>query len=65
MCGVPPRVCGELSVGEELTRSRSALTLSGSCSRSRGVSANSVRLKGRMNGGENEKMRKGGRKGGT
>lgn len=44
MCRVIPRACGEPSVGEELTRSRSALTLSGSCSRSSGVSGNSVRL---------------------
>lgn len=35
-------------MGDELTRSRSALMLSGSCSRSRGVSGNSVRLDVKM-----------------
>lgn len=44
MCSVLPRACGELSLGEELTRSLSTLTFSGSCSRSRGVSGISVRL---------------------
>lgn len=58
MCSVLPRACGELSVGEELTRSRSALMLSGSCSTSRGVSGNSVRLDGWINGEENEKKEK-------
>lgn len=44
MCSVLPRACGELSLGDELTRSLSTLTFSGSCSRSRGVSGISVRL---------------------
>lgn len=44
VCSTVPRAWGELSVGDELTRSRSALTFSGSCSMSRGVSGNSVRL---------------------
>lgn len=39
-----PRVCGELFVGDRLTRNLSALTFSGSCSRSSGVSDISVRL---------------------
>lgn len=46
VCSVLPRACGALSVGVELTRSRSALTFSGSCSISSGVSGNSVRLDG-------------------
>lgn len=48
MCGILPRACRELLVGDELTRSLSALTFSGSCSRSRGVSGISVRLDGVM-----------------
>lgn len=54
-----PRVCGELLVGDRLTRSLSALTFSGSCSRSSGVSGISVRLgeeeeAGRRKKGERE-----------
>ncbi len=57
-------------MGDELTRSRSALTFSGNCSKSRGVSGNSTRLEGWSdgwmggceNGEEKEREKKGGRK---